>query len=428
MVSVRSFRRGRTPSQPALAALRLDGGLDLSVLSPQLHQVLLGVARLRNAVSSFRLEGERVHLDRARDVLETGRPETTTERGILQLARAYRGVSAGKLPEFSLAGIERAHQTLFAGVLDEAVVGRYKTSANVITDVSETVVRFEPTPPERVRRELAALFAWLAGAAETGLPPVTAAIFFAEFEAIHPFADGNGRLGRYLNVALLHKLGLRNSALIPLDTRFFRTSDRYYAALASTNSGNDYFLWTRYYARELQKAYRSRGGSRGPPGNLGTIFTEEHAVSLAVGALRSRGVVPPRRLSEPTRLQRTRGLGGPPGVGPGRTARGAWGGERPEIPPQVGVPRGCLRSDGVGNPEPRPRRFPGTRSRGRAWQRSSNPDRPLGRGPRSPVPARVPTRIATLRALICNWNAIVPHVRGRSAHHDYHPFEYARAP
>jgi Fic family protein len=252
--------------QPALSALRLDGGLDRSVLSPQLHQVLLGVARLRNAVSSFRLEGERVHLDRARDVLETGRPETNVERGILQLARAYRDVSAGKLPEFSLAGIERAHRELFAGVLDDALVGRYKTSANVITDVSETVVRFEPTPPERVRGELAALLAWLAEATGAGLPPVTAAIFFAEFEAIHPFPDGNGRLGRYLNVALLHKLGLRNSALIPLDTRFFRTSDRYYAALASTNTGKAYHLWTRYYARELHKAYEvavGRGDLRG---------------------------------------------------------------------------------------------------------------------------------------------------------------------
>lgn len=241
--------------QPALAALRLDGGLDRSVLSPQLHQVLLGVARLRNAVSSFRLEGERVHVDRARDVLATGRPETPNERGVLQLARAYRDVGTGKLPEFSLAGIERAHERLFKGVLDERLVGHFKDAANVITDVSETIVRFEPTPPERVRRELNSLLSWLGEVAESGLPPVTAALFFAEFEAIHPFSDGNGRVGRYLNIALLHRLGLRNSPLIPLDTRFFRTSDRYYEALASTNSGKEYFLWTRYYTRELEKAY-----------------------------------------------------------------------------------------------------------------------------------------------------------------------------
>src|SRR5690348_13451 len=92
--------------QPSLAAIRLDGSLDRSALSPQLHQVLLGVARLRNAVSSFRLEGEGIHLDRARDVLASGRPETATERGVLQLARAYSDVARGKVPEFSLAGMQ----------------------------------------------------------------------------------------------------------------------------------------------------------------------------------------------------------------------------------------------------------------------------------------------------------------------------------
>jgi Fic family protein len=253
------FRPG-TPSapeitHPSIAAVRLDGQLDRSILSPQLHQVLLGVARIRNAVSSFRLEGERVELDRARELMESGHPESPTERGVVQLAKAYGNLSAGKLPDFTVDGIERAHRLLFEGVLDDATVGRYKAAANVITDVTETVIRFYPTPPERVRDELTALLNWLNGPGTAGIPPVTAAIFFAEFEAIHPFRDGNGRLGRYLNVALLHRLGLRNAGLIPLDTRFFRTSDRYYDALATTNRGTSYHLWTRYYVRELRKAY-----------------------------------------------------------------------------------------------------------------------------------------------------------------------------
>jgi Fic family protein len=88
-----------------------------------------------------------------------------------------------------------------------------------------------------------------------GLPAVPAAIFLAEFEAIHPFLDGNGRLGRFLNIALLQRLGLRNAGLVPLDTRFFRTSDHYSEALATTNAGRSYQRWTRYYVRELETAY-----------------------------------------------------------------------------------------------------------------------------------------------------------------------------
>lgn len=257
--------RGFTPPVPSgraimaasLAAVRLDGALEGSVLSPQLHQVLLGMARIRNAVSSFRLEGERVELDRARQVIEAQKPETANERGVLQLARAYREVAEGKLPDFSVKGVQEAHRRIFQGVLDQEIVGELKSKDNVITDITGAVVKFEPTPAGRTAAELESLFAWLRAAEDSCLPPVAAAIFFAEFEAIHPFVDGNGRLGRLLNIALLRRLGLSQSALIPLDTRFFHTSEHYYEFLATTNSGKDYGLWTRYYCSELRSAYEA---------------------------------------------------------------------------------------------------------------------------------------------------------------------------
>ena len=247
---------GRDLLAPALAALRFDGALERSLLSPQLHQVLLGMARLRNAVSSFQMEGDRVALDRARKVLETDRPEAPAERGVLQLAKAYGDLARGRLPEFSPAGIREAHSRIFDGVLDGELVGQFKRTDNRITDASGQVVRFAPTPATRVSAEIDSLLAWLREAEDQLLPPpVVAAIFFAEFEAIHPFLDGNGRVGRYLNVALLAYLGLRNAGLVPLDTRFFRTSDHYYEYLATTNTGQDYRLWIRYYVTQLRQAY-----------------------------------------------------------------------------------------------------------------------------------------------------------------------------
>ena len=242
---------------PSLTAVRLDGALERSQLSPQIHQVLLGINRVRNAVSSFRLEGERVELDRARQVLATRKPESPAERGILQLAQAYRDVSEGKLPEFSVDGFQDAHRRLFRGVLDEKVVGKIRTHDNAITDTSGSIVRFEPTPAVRVREELDALVEWMQSTAGEGLPSVVAAIFFSEFEAIHPFPNGNGRLGRFLNIALLKRLGFRHAARVPLDTRFFDTSDRYYECLARTSSGRDYTVWTRYYVTELRAAYEA---------------------------------------------------------------------------------------------------------------------------------------------------------------------------
>jgi Fic family protein len=241
---------------PTITSLRFDGALDRSLLSPQLHQSLLGVARIRNAFSSLKLEGEEIELDRAREVVVSRKPENEAELGVLKLTNAYEELSKGKMPEFSVDGIREAHSRLFAKVLDEGLVGRFKQKQNLITDVTETRTLFLPTPPERTESELSSLFRWLSENSDSAAPPVVAALFFAEFQAIHPFGDGNGRLGRYLNVALLQNLGFKNVSLIPLDTRFFRTSDNYYEFLATTNSGKDYHLWTRYFVKQLERAYQ----------------------------------------------------------------------------------------------------------------------------------------------------------------------------
>lgn len=242
--------------RPAVECLRLDGVLETRVLSPHLHQILLGMSRVRNAVSSFRLEGETVQLDRARRLIEGQAPESPSETGVVQLARGYSALSEGRLPDFTRSGVIHLHRELFTGAMRPDWVGVLKTEQNEIINVGSGTTRFYPTPPARTEAELDQLFSWYHSSRFSMLPPVLAAVFFAEFQAIHPFNDGNGRVGRLLNVAILKDLGCEKSPLIPLDTRFFRTSDHYYEFLASTNAGRDYHLWSRYFVHELLEAYR----------------------------------------------------------------------------------------------------------------------------------------------------------------------------
>ena len=143
--------------RPANEILRLDGRLETRLLSTQLHQVVLGVARLRNAVSSLRMEGEVVEMDRARAVLDGGRPTSPTEDGFLRLAKAYGGLSRGVLPELSIRGIVQKHRELFDGVLESAPAGRLKTEQNSIISPGTGRPIFLPTPPKRVEAELNAL-------------------------------------------------------------------------------------------------------------------------------------------------------------------------------------------------------------------------------------------------------------------------------
>lgn len=243
----------------ATETLRSDGRLEAAVLSPAIHQLILAMARLRNVVSTLRIEGEAVDLAAARRVLDTGEPRTPEEREVLLMSRAYGDLhSMARAPELSVTYVRELHGRLFPdGIgLDAGPVGRFKTSPNGVYSLAEGRLLFEATPPERTKAEVEVLLAWLEEEARALPPAVAAALFFAEFQAIHPFGDGNGRVGRFLNLVVLRRLGYRNICLVPLDGRFFRTRNRYYDALRTTNGGKNYQLWGRYYTEQLMRAYR----------------------------------------------------------------------------------------------------------------------------------------------------------------------------
>ncbi len=73
------IRLGEDIARPAWNTLRMDGLLETRLLSPQIHSLMLGMARLRNAVSSLKMEGEPIELDRAREVMDGRTPEIPRE-------------------------------------------------------------------------------------------------------------------------------------------------------------------------------------------------------------------------------------------------------------------------------------------------------------------------------------------------------------
>ena len=258
----KGFRPSVTPSSDVLSrsveSLRLDGRLDSAVLSPSIHQLILAMARIRNVVSSLRIEGQAVDILAARHVLDTEKPRTPEEKEVLLLSKAYEELhSAQRPPRLSTDYILGLHRRFFPeGLgLEAGPVGRLKEAPNVIYSVTEGRMVFEATPPERTEAELESLIKWADEDAGMLPPAVAAALFFAEFQAIHPFGDGNGRVGRFLNLMLLRQLGHRNVCLVPIDGRFFRTRNRYYEALRTTNAGRSYHVWCRYYSEQLKRAY-----------------------------------------------------------------------------------------------------------------------------------------------------------------------------
>lgn len=119
-------------------------------------------------------------------------------------------------------------------------------------------VHYEAPPHGRLAAEIRAFLEWF------NKPPpgldglIRAGIAHARFEIVHPFEDGNGRVGRALLDMALAQDEQRSTRLYSLSARFMDVRDEYYAALERTSSGPlDITAWLAWFLAQMQAAMRS---------------------------------------------------------------------------------------------------------------------------------------------------------------------------
>lgn len=259
--STRAGFHPRLPSTPFLArqanaCLRLDGQLDQGRLNPRLRRVTFHLTRLGNLLSSFQIEGIDITAAQAAAALRGAPADRAPELDIATFGRIYQEIDEARdLADLTPETLRTWHAQMHPGVLDHGKPGEWKTGTNGVWDPRRNDWVFLATPPEDTAAELEALFAWLDREAHRLPPSMAAAIFFAEFQGIHPFADGNGRIGRLANLHVLKSLGMTNALLAPIDRQFKSRQAVYYEALATTNAGQDYTTWLLFYVDCLHRAY-----------------------------------------------------------------------------------------------------------------------------------------------------------------------------
>ncbi|MFL5911779.1 MAG: Fic family protein [Gaiellaceae bacterium] len=131
-------------------------------------------------------------------------------------------------------GILAIHRRLLAGTRQEELAGRIRTSQNWIggSDYNPCSAAFIPPPHEEVQGLLEDLCAFCNA---DSLPAVAqAAIAHAQFETVHPFADGNGRTGRVLIHVILRRRGLAETALTPVSLVLATWATDYVEGLTAT--------------------------------------------------------------------------------------------------------------------------------------------------------------------------------------------------
>jgi len=215
----------------------------------------------REAVLSSRIEGTQASLS---DLFffEAAKVPPTPESDVREV-RNYVGAlerglkSLDKLP-ISTRLLREMHQELMSGVRGEHLTpGETRTSQNWIGPSGCTLndAKFVPPPPEEMQDTLSDLEKFIH--APSPLPLVVRlALVHYQFEAIHPFLDGNGRIGRLLIVLLLCNEKVLPQPMLYLSAYFERNRKEYYRLLFEVSRDGSWQEWISFFLRGLAEQSR----------------------------------------------------------------------------------------------------------------------------------------------------------------------------
>ena len=251
---------------PAAAALARYDGMLAAVPNPD---VLITPLTTNEALLSSRIEGTVATMG---DVLgfEAGQePESPSRRDDFQEILNYRNALTraeellGDLP-LCLRVVREAHEVLLLGVRGEGMApGEFRRVPNWIGPPNCTIeeASFVPIGADLLPEAMSEWERYIHG--ETLDRLVQLAILHAEFEALHPFHDGNGRLGRMLVPLFLWRFGLIRLPRFYISGYFEACRDQYYERLLSVSRDDDWTGWCRFFLEavrvqaeeNLKKAY-----------------------------------------------------------------------------------------------------------------------------------------------------------------------------
>lgn len=243
-----------------LALARLSG---VAGLVPSVDWLLYSAIR-KEALLTSQIEGTQATLTDLFDD-EAGLAVTNTDdvEEVTNYLRAFRLVrenlrNAGGLP-LSVRLLCDAHRLLLGGARGAGKQpGELRRSQNWIGGSRPGRALFVPPPPDRVPALLGDLERFIHGDGQALPPLVRIALVHAQFETIHPFLDGNGRIGRLLISALLEQWGLLPEPLMYLSSYLKQHQGEYYRRLSAVRSteqgGGDWEGWVTFFLEGVEAA------------------------------------------------------------------------------------------------------------------------------------------------------------------------------
>jgi Fic family protein len=240
------------------AALSELAGLGRQLPNPHL---LIAPYMRREAVLSSRIEGTRTSLsDLLRDEVEAERTQDADTQEVRNYVAALEyGLERLRELPLSLRLVRELHERLMQGVRgDQATPGEFRTSQNWIGPAGSTpaTAPYVPPPPPEM---MAALGNWENFLHEREQFPdlVQCALMHEQFEAIHPFLDGNGRVGRLLITLFLVERGRLPQPLLYLSDYIEAHRQQYYDSLQRVRTDGDWSGWLRFFLIGVEETARA---------------------------------------------------------------------------------------------------------------------------------------------------------------------------
>jgi Fic family protein len=205
------------------------------------------------ALASSRIEGTQASLSEVFEAAVDGEDSPSNDVREVQnsIAAFELGVRRlGELP-LSLRLLREVHARLLRGVRgEEKSPGEFRTSQNWIGPPGRPLAEARFVPPRAVPEMTQALADWerFLHERDGNLPPLVAcALIHYQFETIHPFLDGNGRLGRLAAILYLMDIGELPQPLLSLSPWFERDRDSYYERLQAVRERGEMQQWLQYF-------------------------------------------------------------------------------------------------------------------------------------------------------------------------------------
>lgn len=233
---------------------RLDG---ITLLLPDPHLFLYTYVR-KEAVLSSQIEGTQSTLSDlivfeneaapgtpGSDVMEVSNYSAAMQHGLDRLRGGF---------PLTLRLIREIHEILVRETRGgDRTPGEFRTSQNWIGGTRPGNAVFVPPPPHEVLPALSNLEKFI-HLEDPGMPTlVTAGVAHAQFETIHPFLDGNGRVGRLLITFLLCAQGVLDQPLLYLSLYLKKNKQRYYEALQRIRTHGEWEEWILFYLAGVEE-------------------------------------------------------------------------------------------------------------------------------------------------------------------------------